>query len=147
MEAIRRTYQIEPGEVDLPTFPLFALFDPALGMSTVIPEMDFTRPADVNPSYLFQAIHEFGSTNMFGSPALLDTVAREGEAQETKLPTLRRVISAGAPVPAAVMASFRCSSASSSIACATCGAFVAFPRSSAATICEASWDSFWPASA
>jgi acyl-CoA synthetase (AMP-forming)/AMP-acid ligase II len=106
VEAIRETYQIQPGEIDLPTFPLFALFDPALGMSTVIPEMDFTRPADVNPSYLFQAIRDFGITNMFGSPALLDTVAREGEVQQMKLPTLRRVISAGAPVPAAVMASF-----------------------------------------
>jgi acyl-CoA synthetase (AMP-forming)/AMP-acid ligase II len=106
VEAIRRTYQIKPGEIDLPTFPLFALFDPALGMSTVIPEMDFTRPADVNPSYLFQAISDFGVTNMFGSPALLDTVAREGEVQKMKLPTLRRVISAGAPVPAAVLESF-----------------------------------------
>ena len=106
VEAIRRTYQIEPGEIDLPTFPLFALFDPALGMSTVIPEMDFTRPADVNPKYLFQAIERFQVTNMFGSPALLNTVARGGAEVNMKLPSLRRVISAGAPVPAAVMASF-----------------------------------------
>ena len=47
VERLKETYGIEPGEIDLPTFPLFALFDPALGMSAVIPEMDPTRPANL----------------------------------------------------------------------------------------------------
>ncbi|MDA0226328.1 MAG: AMP-binding protein, partial [Proteobacteria bacterium] len=33
---IRRLYAIEPGEMDLATFPLFALFGPALGMTAVV---------------------------------------------------------------------------------------------------------------
>ena len=45
MRKQRKIYGIEPGEIDLPTFPLFALFGPALGMSAVIPDMDATRPA------------------------------------------------------------------------------------------------------
>lgn len=45
VEMIRKTYNIVPGEIDLATFPLFALFDPALGMTTVVPDMDPTRPA------------------------------------------------------------------------------------------------------
>ena len=36
VDAIRTMYGIQPGEIDLPTFPLFALFDPALGMTTVL---------------------------------------------------------------------------------------------------------------
>ena len=103
VELIRGMYGIEPGEIDLPTFPLFALFDPALGMTSVIPEMDFTKPASVNPDEIFEAVENFGVTNMFGSPALLNTVSRAGEAQRVRLPTLRRVISAGAPVPATTM--------------------------------------------
>ena len=35
----------QPGGVDLPTFPPFALFDPALGLTSIIPDMDPTRPA------------------------------------------------------------------------------------------------------
>ena len=40
---------------------------------------------------------------MFGSPALLDTVGRYGEREGVKLPSLRRVIAAGAPLPAHTM--------------------------------------------
>jgi acyl-CoA synthetase (AMP-forming)/AMP-acid ligase II len=103
VEMIRATYGIEPGEVDLPTFPLFALFDPALGMTTVVPDMDFTRPASVDPRDIIEPIQEFSVTNMFGSPALLDTVGRWGAEREIHLPSVRRVISAGAPVPATVL--------------------------------------------
>jgi acyl-CoA synthetase (AMP-forming)/AMP-acid ligase II len=107
VEAIRRMYDIRPGEIDLPTFPLFALFDPALGMTTVIPDMDPTRPAKADPRKIIEAIEDFGVTNMFGSPALLDTLGRFGEAHGAKLPSLRRVISAGAPVHAHVLARMR----------------------------------------
>lgn len=107
VDAIRRMYDIRPGEIDLPTFPLFALFDPALGMTTVIPEMDFTRPAKADPRKIACAIERFGVTNMFGSPALLNTLSRWGEKTGARLPTLRRLISAGAPVPAAVLARMR----------------------------------------
>ncbi|HQY61943.1 MAG TPA: fatty acid CoA ligase family protein [Polyangiaceae bacterium] len=103
VELIRETYGIEPGEVDLPTFPLFALFDPALGMTTIIPEMDATRPASVDPVKIHEAIADFGVTNVFGSPALLGTVSRHGAANGVKWPTVRRIISAGAPVPAATL--------------------------------------------
>ncbi len=103
VEAIQEMYGIRPGEVDLPTFPMFALFDPAMGMTTVIPDMDFTKPAEVDPTMIEEAVRRFHVTNMFGSPALLDTVGRHGAAQGTKLPGLKRVISAGAPVPSSVM--------------------------------------------
>jgi olefin beta-lactone synthetase len=106
VEALRNVYGIEPGEIDLPTFPLFALFAPALGMTAVIPEMDFTRPGSVDPVKIISAINDYGVTTMFGSPALINRVGRYGVAHQVKLPTLRRAISAGAPVPAAVLERF-----------------------------------------
>jgi acyl-CoA synthetase (AMP-forming)/AMP-acid ligase II len=45
IEMLREAFGIEPGGVDLPTFPPFALFDPALGLTSIIPDMDPTRPA------------------------------------------------------------------------------------------------------
>ena len=106
VEKLRRLYRIEPGEIDLPTFPLFALFAPALGMTAIIPEMDATRPAQVDPVKIIEAIEQFEVTNMFGSPALINRVGRHGEEHGVKLPTLRRVISAGAPVSARVLERF-----------------------------------------
>lgn len=99
IDALRSMFQLAEHEVDLATFPPFALFDPALGMTSVIPEMDPTRPADVIPENLFDAIERYGVTHMFGSPALLNRLSRAGVEQERRLPTLRRVLSAGAPVP------------------------------------------------
>jgi acyl-CoA synthetase (AMP-forming)/AMP-acid ligase II len=104
VDLIRETYGIEQGEVDLPTFPMFALFDPALGMTTVIPDMDFTRPANVDPAHLVEIAGRFGATNMFGSPAVMNTLGRHGARTGARMPSLRRVISAGAPVPGPVMA-------------------------------------------
>jgi acyl-CoA synthetase (AMP-forming)/AMP-acid ligase II len=100
VEMIRRTYAIEPGEIDLPTFPLFALFDPALGMTTIIPDMDAANPGRVDPAKLHKAIEEFGVTNMFGSPAVLRRLVEYGKP----LPkSLRRVLSAGAAVRPAIL--------------------------------------------
>lgn len=106
VEALRTVYSIQPGEIDLPTFPLFALFAPALGMTAVIPEMDFTRPGSVNPRTIISAIKSYGVTTMFGSPALINRVGRYGTEKGITLPTLKRVISAGAPVSAAVLERF-----------------------------------------
>ncbi|MCH9684713.1 MAG: AMP-binding protein [Deltaproteobacteria bacterium] len=100
VEAIRAMFDITPGEIDLPTFPLFALFDPALGMTTVLPDMDASKPARVDPRNIIEPVQRFGVTTMFGSPALLNTVGRYGEREGVSLPSLRRVIAAGAPLPA-----------------------------------------------
>ena len=99
VDIIKNTYDIEPGEIDLPTFPLFALFDPALGMTTVLPEMDFANPATVEPRNLVEPIEQFGVTNMFGSPAVMERLGNYGSDRSIELPSLNRVISAGAPVP------------------------------------------------
>jgi len=104
VDMLRSTFGIQRGEVDLATFPPFALFDPALGMATVVPLMDPTRPANANPAYLAQAIDRFSVTNVFGSPALLKVLGKHCREQQRQLPTLRRVISAGAAVPADTVA-------------------------------------------
>ncbi len=106
VRSIRAQFGITPKEIDLPTFPLFALFDPALGMTAIIPDMDPTKPAHVNPERIVEAVVNHGVTNMFASPALLDRVGRYGKEKGIKLPTLRRVISAGAPATPANVEQF-----------------------------------------
>jgi acyl-CoA synthetase (AMP-forming)/AMP-acid ligase II len=103
VDVLRRLYDIRPGEIDLATFPLFALFAPALGMTAVVPDMNPTRPARVHPPNIIRAIEDLGVSNLFGSPALLNALGRWGVRHHVKLPSLRRVVSAGAPVPAAVI--------------------------------------------
>lgn len=103
VDEIRAAYAIQPGEVDLPGFPLFALFNAAMGVTTVVPDMDFTRPAAADPRNILEAARDWKVTQAFGSPALWNTVGRYCEQTGDRMPTLRRVLSAGAPVPPHVL--------------------------------------------
>ena len=106
VELLRRMYDIEQGEMDLPTFPLFALFGVALGMTCVIPDMDPTRPAEVDPEKIIGHIKEYNITNSFGSPALWNTVSQYCLEKKVQLPTLKRILMAGAPVPGNLLERF-----------------------------------------
>jgi acyl-CoA synthetase (AMP-forming)/AMP-acid ligase II len=103
VELLRNAFGIEPGEVSLPTFPPFALFDPALGMTTVVPPMDPTRPAEADPGMLLDVIERFKVTTLFGSPALLDRLSGHCVDRKIRIETLTRVISAGAAVPVRIV--------------------------------------------
>jgi acyl-CoA synthetase (AMP-forming)/AMP-acid ligase II len=106
VELLRRMFGIEAGEMDLPTFPLFALFGVALGMTCVIPDMDPTRPAEVDPETIIGHIKEYNITNSFGSPALWNTVSKYCLERNVQLPTLKRILMAGAPVPGSLLERF-----------------------------------------
>lgn len=100
---IRDHFSIPPGGADVSGFPLFALFNTAMGMTTVFPEMDPTRPAEVSPPIIIDAAKQFSAEQSFGSPALWNTVSTYCEKHRLKLPTIQRVFTAGAPVPPHVL--------------------------------------------
>ena len=97
---IAEIYGVGADDIDLPAFPLFSLFSVGLGMTAVIPDMDATRPAAVDPRKIIEAVHNQGCTFSFGSPALWAKVSQYCADHGVKLPTLRKVLMAGAPVAA-----------------------------------------------
>lgn len=96
--ALKEMLDIQPGETDLSTFPLFGLYAPVLRMTAVIPRMDFTRPASVDPRMLLSMGARYRVDNLFASPAVLRRLA-DRAADHGGLDRLKRVVSAGAPVP------------------------------------------------
>jgi len=107
VEAIREGLDIRPGGRDLATFPLFALFAPALGLTSITPDFNPTRPAKAAPRAIIEPILKHQVTSLFASPTLLSKVAAQAHERGLALPSLERVISAGAPVPPKLVASFR----------------------------------------
>lgn len=99
IQALRDDYGIESGERDLSTFPLFSLFGPALGMASIVPDMDASKPITANPDFIFAAIEKYQCTNLFANPALIEILGQAGCKQQPQLllTSLKRVISAGAP--------------------------------------------------
>jgi olefin beta-lactone synthetase len=100
---LRDLYGIQEGEVDLAAFPLFALFSVAMGVTVVIPGLDPTRPAQADPATFVAAVRQHGITQSFGSPAIWDRVGRYCVERTLTLPSLRRVLMAGAPVSPPVL--------------------------------------------
>jgi acyl-CoA synthetase (AMP-forming)/AMP-acid ligase II len=100
---LRDCYGIKEGEVDLPAFPLFALFSVAMGVTIVIPDMDPAHPAQVDPEKFVAEIQRHRITQSFGSPAIWDRVGRYCVERNLTLPSLTRVLMAGAPVSPAIL--------------------------------------------
>ncbi len=100
---LRDAVGIQPGEVDLALLYIFAMFNPALGVTTVIPDMDPTKSAAINPANVVEAIQTYGVTNAFGSPTIWKRVAPYCVEHDIRLPSLKRVLMASAPVPPALI--------------------------------------------
>jgi len=103
---LREHFGILPGKKDLPTFPLFGLFNTGMGVTSIIPNMDPACPAKVNPENIIRPIQAHGITSSFGSPALWDKVSRYCKKNLVKLPSLRLILIAGAPVSGILLKRF-----------------------------------------
>ena len=103
LQLIRDYYGIGPGDTDQPGFTLFGLFSTALGAKAVLPDMDPTRPAQVNPQKFVNSIQAEQVSYSFGSPAIWRVVSRYCLQRQIRLP-LHTVLMAGAPVPGELLA-------------------------------------------
>jgi acyl-CoA synthetase (AMP-forming)/AMP-acid ligase II len=97
VEAIRRGFGHTPGGRELVTFPLFGLFTPALGLTSVIADIDPVRPGAADPKKIMDSIAQEGITSMFASPALLGRLAGAARESGGKFRGVKLIISAGAP--------------------------------------------------
>ena len=106
-EQIARTRDLIVAHLDITerdalvaAFAPWAVLGPALGIASVIPDMDVTRPATLTAKALGAAVQAVGGTLMWGSPAALRAVVdtQDGLRDKSQLATLRLVMGAGAPV-------------------------------------------------
>lgn len=109
IDQIAGHYEIRSGGRDLSCFPLFGLFNAVMGTTTILPDMNPTRPADVDPVRLLDAIDQWQINQSFGSPALWTKVGGYCSRVGRKVPTLRTVLSAGAPVAPRILEYMRAS--------------------------------------
>ena len=88
-------------------FAPFALYGPAIGIGAVVPDMDVTAPGTLTAEALATAVGAIEATSVFASPAALRNVVATADrltaAQRAALDSVQTVLSAGAPVPAALL--------------------------------------------
>jgi acyl-CoA synthetase (AMP-forming)/AMP-acid ligase II len=107
MELLKTQFMYRPGEIDLCTFPLLGFFSICLGLSLVLADMDTVRPASLDPAKIIANIQQNRCTQMFCSPMVLNRLASYANEKKLKLSSLRRVITAGAPVSNQLLSSFK----------------------------------------
>ena len=90
----------EPGRTYLECFAAYVLFDVAQGMTSVVPDIDLSKPAKADPAKVLDAIQRFGCTGGFASPAILRTLFRHCAATGAELPGFSHVLTGVAPIPA-----------------------------------------------
>ena len=97
-EALIRTFDIRAGEVDFPLLPVFSLYNPAMGLTTVLPEINPSRPSTLDPKKIIPSILKHNVTHSFGSPRLWTKLATYCEEHQVQFPSVKRLFLAGAPV-------------------------------------------------
>ncbi|TQK50222.1 acyl-CoA synthetase (AMP-forming)/AMP-acid ligase II [Streptomyces sp. SLBN-118] len=91
----------------LVTLPLMGVFDLAAGRTAVVPKMNMGRVGAADPALLTDAIQRFHVNAMFASPALLGPLSAHLAQSRARVPSLRLIVSGGAPVSPELMAALR----------------------------------------
>jgi len=106
-DAVATTYGIGPGSPFVAAFAPFALLGPALGATSAAPDMDVTAPRTLTAAALAAAVRAVDGAVVFASPAAIAGVLATADALDADdvaaLGTVRTFLSAGAPVPRALL--------------------------------------------
>jgi acyl-CoA synthetase (AMP-forming)/AMP-acid ligase II/pimeloyl-ACP methyl ester carboxylesterase len=103
LAVFRGQFGFRGGEQDLPLLPVFSLFTAALGVGSIFPPLDPSRPLSLVPKQIIRVMRDLGNQTSFGSPTLWSKLAEYCRQTGESLPQLRRVFMAGAPVSQATI--------------------------------------------
>jgi acyl-CoA synthetase (AMP-forming)/AMP-acid ligase II len=97
-QALQKMFSLTSNDIDLPGFPLFALFTLSMGMTSCIPEMNPSKPSSVIPEKIVKNILQFHPTFLAGSPAIWERVGEYCQKNKIELPSVKYLVMFGAPV-------------------------------------------------
>ncbi|WP_371740104.1 alpha/beta fold hydrolase [Frigoribacterium sp. VKM Ac-2836] len=107
-DALATQYGVGPGTGLVAGFAPFALLGPALGATSVTPDMDVTKPRTLTARAVAAATAAVDATVVFLSPAALTNVVATsdelGDADHRALSGVETFLSAGAPVSESLLA-------------------------------------------
>jgi acyl-coenzyme A synthetase/AMP-(fatty) acid ligase/pimeloyl-ACP methyl ester carboxylesterase len=101
-DALMALYDIGPDDRLVAAFAPFALYGPAMGISSVVPDMEITAPGSLGAGALGDAAAAIDATLVFASPAALANIHATADeltnSHREALAKVRLLMSAGAPV-------------------------------------------------
>ncbi len=106
---IKAIYNLSDHDAFVAAFAPFALYGPAMGVASAVPDMDVTSPSTLTATGLAEAVSAAGATTVFASPSSLRNVVATAPSlstgQRDTLSGVRVAMSAGAPIPVPLLES------------------------------------------
>ncbi|WP_428240300.1 AMP-binding protein [Gynuella sp.] len=96
--ALQATLNLQPGDVDLTTLPVFLLANLASGITSVIPDADLRAPGQIDAAPVIAQIQRHQVNRTAGSPAFYQRLLEYCAEQNMTLPGLKHIGTGGAPV-------------------------------------------------
>lgn len=100
-------YDITADDSLVAAFAPFALYGPAMGITSTVPDMDVSAPGTLTADALLDAVDAVDASLVFASPAaiirVLETLDDLGGRDRGGFEQVRLLLSAGAPVPTHVL--------------------------------------------
>ena len=107
VHAIRDMLGLQPGWTDVQCFAAFALYDISMGLCSVIPQMNLSKPATADPKDILAAVSTFHPESAFASPIVWQNLSRHCVTEQVTIDSLKLAITVGAPIPAYLHRRFR----------------------------------------
>ncbi|MCY4523808.1 MAG: AMP-binding protein, partial [Halobacteriovoraceae bacterium] len=98
VELLQKMFNLTEKDLDVAAFPLFSLFTLSMGITSVLPPMDFSQPAKADPATMVRLIEELEATFLTGSPAVWQKVANYCDRKKITFSSVRVLATFGAPV-------------------------------------------------
>ena len=96
--ALQHEFPYAEDDIDMPMFPVFALNNLAMGMTSIVPTIDFKAVADTDGRIVLDQIERHDVTTCTASPPFIDRVVVAVAESAAPRQRLRRILTGGAPV-------------------------------------------------
>lgn len=95
---LKEMFDLGIGDVDLAGFPLFSMFTMSMGVTSVIADIDVSKPSQASGEKLFNQIIRHHVTFCSGSPAIWKNLAHYALASQKTIPFVKSLVTFGAPI-------------------------------------------------
>lgn len=97
-QALQTNLALKAEQIDLSTLPIFVLANLASGVTSLIPDTDLRRPANIDAKKVFQQIKRFNPDRTAASPAFYECLIKYCQQHEYTLSSFKQIYTGGAPV-------------------------------------------------
>jgi len=97
LQLLQSVYKLGAGDIDYPLLQAFCFFNPALGITTVWPEVRTRQPLKSHMPFLWEGLTVSGATQSFGSPILWQKIVSSSQQQTCH--SLKKIFMAGCSTP------------------------------------------------